>query len=94
LASLIGSSKLIVLVNKLDAHGWSEDIFNQTVESTAADLGLGVETQSIPFIPISGLHGDNLIDPSSNCPWYTGWVKQGAGGSETGKTLIDVIDIV
>ena len=33
---------------------------------------IGYNPDKIPFIPISGWHGDNMIESSSNMPWYKG----------------------
>jgi elongation factor 1-alpha len=45
-------------------------------------------------VPISGFNGDNMIEPSSNCPWYKGWEKETKGGKSTGKTLLEAIDAI
>lgn len=33
---------------------------------------IGYDAEEIPFIPISGLQGDNIIEHSNNLPWYKG----------------------
>merc|ERR1719506_3075254 len=33
---------------------------------------VGYKPKKIPFIPISGFHGDNMIEDSSNMGWYKG----------------------
>jgi elongation factor 1-alpha len=33
---------------------------------------VGYNPEKIPFIPISGWHGDNMIEASTNMPWYKG----------------------
>ncbi|KAF5852146.1 hypothetical protein GGP41_000879 [Bipolaris sorokiniana] len=47
----------------------------------------------VPFVPISGFNGDNMIEASSNCPWYKGWEKETKSKS-TGKTLLEAIDAI
>ncbi|MFX0185146.1 MAG: GTP-binding protein, partial [Candidatus Hodarchaeota archaeon] len=77
LASVLGINQLIVAINKLDLVEFREDRFNQAVKFIK---GLLKEIQSpwvkklelIPFIPISGLLGDNLIQHSENLKWYSG----------------------
>merc|ERR1712167_376918 len=32
----------------------------------------GYDPEKIPFIPISGFHGDNMIEVSTNMDWYKG----------------------
>lgn len=46
--------------------------------------------EKAPCIPVSGLNGDNLINPSVNCPWYKGWPMGGC----TVKTLLETIDAI
>jgi len=33
---------------------------------------VGYNPEKIPFIPISGWVGDNMIERSANMPWYKG----------------------
>ena len=44
------------------------------------------------FVPISGWHGDNMIDASTNMPWYNGWKIERKEGNCSGKTLVEAID--
>ncbi len=43
---------------------------------------------SVPVVPISAQHGDNVVEKSSNSPWYKGWKKAG----QSGITLLEAID--
>lgn len=43
---------------------------------------VGYNPDKIPFIPISGWNGDNMIEKSTNMPWYKG------------PTLIEALDNV
>ncbi|HSD78807.1 MAG TPA: adenylyl-sulfate kinase, partial [Solirubrobacteraceae bacterium] len=57
--------------NKMDLVDWSEDVFELIVEdfsSFAAKLDIG----DLTFIPMSALHGDNVVEHSPNTPWYEG----------------------
>merc|ERR1711981_1317960 len=47
----------------------------------------------VPFVPISGFNGDNMIEVSTNCPWYKGWEKE-TKAKATGKTLLEAIDAI
>jgi elongation factor 1-alpha len=77
IASVLGIKDVIVAVNKMDAVDYAEDRFKEAKVKLIAFLE---EIQSpwvkkmdeIPFIPISGLQGDNLISASDNLPWYKG----------------------
>ncbi|THW47366.1 translation elongation factor 1-alpha [Aureobasidium pullulans] len=54
---------------------------------------VGYNPKHVPFVPISGFNGDNMIEVSSNCPWYKGWEKETKTKS-TGKTLLEAIDAI
>ena len=77
IASVLGIKDVIVLVNKMDSAKYSEDRFK---ESKSILLDFLNEIQSpwiknldnIPFIPISGLEGDNLVTRSNKMNWYKG----------------------
>jgi elongation factor 1-alpha len=56
----------------------------------AKKVGFAVET--VPFIPISGWEGDNLITPSSKMPWFSSWKVKRRSGGASGRTLLDAID--
>lgn len=71
LVSLVGISTVVVAINKMDLVDYSEQRFVeicQQYNSFAVELGF----QQIIFIPLSALHGDNVIDKSSMTPWYHG----------------------
>jgi len=58
-------------VNKMDLVGYSEEVFAQVREQyTALAAKLGIASMEI--VPVSALAGDNVVDASTNMPWYTG----------------------
>jgi elongation factor 1-alpha len=66
---------MIVAVNKMDSDSvmWSEERFKEIVEAITQFLKrIGWKTEVIPFIPLSGWTGDNMLEPSPNMPWYKG----------------------
>jgi sulfate adenylyltransferase subunit 1 len=71
IAALLRIQHLVVAVNKMDLVGWSEDRFNEIVRQYK-DFASRLEIPDIRFIPISALHGDNVVDGSANMPWYRG----------------------
>ena len=71
LASLLGIPHLVVCVNKMDLVDWSEARFEE-ICAEFANFAAKLETVDITFMPICALHGDNVVDPSANMPWYTG----------------------
>ena len=71
LVSLIGIRKVVLAINKMDLVGYSEAIFNKIVDDyTAFARQIGIE--EFVAIPVSGLRGDNIKDPSEHTDWYHG----------------------
>jgi len=71
IASLLGIRHLIACVNKMDLVDWEEDRFREIEAGFAAMAGrLGVEDARA--IPLSALEGDNVVDASTNAPWFDG----------------------
>ncbi|KAK3303544.1 uncharacterized protein B0T15DRAFT_540514 [Chaetomium strumarium] len=71
----MGVSRIIVAVNKLDTVAWSEERFNEIKDQVSGFLtATGFQQKNIAFVPVSGLHGDNLVRRSSDpaASWYTG----------------------
>ncbi len=71
IASLLRIPHLVVCVNKMDLVDWDEGAFDRIVADFAA-FADGLEIEHITFIPISALLGDNVVERSSNMPWYGG----------------------
>jgi len=95
LAYTLGVKQLIVAINKMDTTKWSEDRYKEIVKETSNFIKkVGFNPKSVAFVPISGFNGDNMIDGSSNCPWYKGWEKETKAGKTSGKTLLDAIDAI
>merc|ERR1712014_136022 len=56
---------------------------------------IGYNPKTVAFVPISGWHGDNMIEASTNMPWYKGWAKETKqGGKQSGKTLFEALDSI
>ncbi|AEO64033.1 uncharacterized protein THITE_2109737 [Thermothielavioides terrestris NRRL 8126] len=71
----MGVSRVIVAVNKLDTVSWSEERFNEIKDQVSGFLSAtGFQQKNVSFVPVSGLHGDNLVRRSSDAAasWYTG----------------------
>jgi elongation factor 1-alpha len=95
LANTLGVKQMIIAVNKMDTNKWSEARFNEiTKELSSFIKKVGYNPKAVPFIPISGWHGDNMIEPSTNMPWFKGWTKETKAGEVTGKTLLNAIDAI
>jgi elongation factor 1-alpha len=75
LAYTLGVKQMIVLVNKMDdkSVNWSEARFNEIKNEVSNFLKkIGYKPEEIPFVPISGWLGDNMLEKSTNLPWYKG----------------------
>jgi bifunctional enzyme CysN/CysC len=71
LTTLLQVPHLVLAVNKMDLVNYDQAVFDKiAAEFTAfaAKLDIG----DLTFIPISALHGDNVVQRSSNMPWYDG----------------------
>jgi elongation factor 1-alpha len=75
LAYTLGVKQMIVCVNKMDDKSvkYSQSRFNEIKAEISGFLKkTGYRPKKIPFIPISGWVGDNMIERSENMPWYKG----------------------
>jgi bifunctional enzyme CysN/CysC len=71
LTTLLRVPHLVLAVNKMDLVGYESAAFDQIVEEFTA-FGSKLEIGDLTFIPISALHGDNVVERSLNMPWYNG----------------------
>jgi len=83
LAYTLGVKQMLVLVNKMDDKtvNWAEARYNEIKNEVSNFLKkIGYAPEKIPFVPISGWLGDNMLEKSTNLPWYKG------------PTLIEALD--
>merc|ERR1719339_281834 len=55
---------------------------------------VGYNPVAVPFVPISGWHGDNMLQTSSNMSWYKGWNVERKEGKANGMTLLEALDSI
>lgn len=72
IANLLRIQHVIVAINKMDLVEYSESIYEEIVESFKSFSSRLDNFIDVTFIPISALHGDNVVDRSNNMPWYPG----------------------
>jgi elongation factor 1-alpha len=73
LAFTLGVKQMIVIVNKMDGVNWSEKRFEEIKKEVGGYLKkVGYNPKNVPFVPISGWLGDNMIEASPNLPWWKG----------------------
>jgi len=96
LAFTLGVKQLILGINKMDSTEppYSEARFNEIKkEVTSYIKKIGYNPDTVPFVPISGWHGDNMIEGSTKMSWFKEWkVKKGKDKEATGKTLLEALD--
>ena len=71
LASLLGVRHMVLLVNKMDLVGWDEQVF-QSIADEFSEFASRLRIHDLAFIPVSALQGDNVVDRSTNMPWFEG----------------------
>jgi bifunctional enzyme CysN/CysC len=71
LASLLRVPHLVVAINKMDLVDWSEDTF-EAIRDEFTAFATKLNVPDLTVIPISALHGDNVVTRSAHSPWYAG----------------------
>ncbi|XP_058393110.1 elongation factor 1-alpha 1-like [Diceros bicornis minor] len=76
LAYTLGVKQLIVGVNKTDSTEppYSQKRYEEIIKEVSAYIKkIGFNPNTAAFVPISDWHGDNMLEPSANMPWFKGW---------------------
>jgi len=97
LAYTLGVKQMIIAVNKIDntEPPYSEARFGEISKEISAYVKkVGYNPKEVAIVPISGWHGDNMIEASTNMAWYKGWSIEPKSGKKTGKTLLEAIDAI
>ena len=71
LLSLLGLKNVVLAINKMDLVDYSEEIYNRILDDYskfANEIGI----KKFTTIPVSALHGDNIVEPSTKMKWYRG----------------------
>jgi elongation factor 1-alpha len=81
LMKVMGVNQLVVAVNKIDTANYDQKRYEEvTSEAKKLLTSIGFKADEIPFVPVSGLKGDNVFKKSENTPWYKG------------QTLVEALD--
>jgi len=97
LAYTLGVKQLIIGVNKMDSTSpaYSEARFNEIQKEVSSYIKkIGYNPKTVAFVPISGWHGDNMIEESTNMPWFKGWAIERKEGNASGKTMMNALDAI
>jgi bifunctional enzyme CysN/CysC len=71
IVSLLGIRHVLVAVNKMDLVDFDEQVYDD-IRSQYQQFAARLDIPDLHFMPISALHGDNLVDASERMPWYDG----------------------
>ncbi|WP_253875302.1 sulfate adenylyltransferase subunit 1 [Actinomadura rupiterrae] len=71
LATLLKVPHLVVAVNKMDLVDYDKAVYERIVDEFTA-FAAKLDITDLTFVPISALHGDNVVERSGNMPWYAG----------------------
>lgn len=71
LASLLQIPHLLVCINKMDLVDYQEEVYEQ-IKNDFSEFSHKLDVNDVRFIPISALKGDNVVEESSQMPWYQG----------------------
>ncbi|GFO46187.1 elongation factor 1-alpha [Plakobranchus ocellatus] len=97
LAYTLGVKQLIVAVNKMDSTEppYSQNRFQEIQKEISAYIKkVGYNPKAVAFVPISGWHGDNMLEESGNMSWFKGWAIERKEGNASGKTLFEALDSI
>ena len=73
LLKVMGVGQIIVAINKMDNANYDQKRFEEIVTEVKKLLSMvGFKVDEIPFVPVSGLQGDNVFKKSDKMPWYKG----------------------
>ncbi|MFV0525228.1 MAG: sulfate adenylyltransferase subunit 1 [Acidimicrobiales bacterium] len=71
IANLLRIPHLVLAVNKMDLVDYSQERFLE-IKREYTEFASRLEFTDLTFIPISALHGDNVVDRSVHMDWYRG----------------------
>ncbi len=81
IAALLGTPHVVLAINKMDLVGWDEATFD-AIALDFAEVADRLGIREFTAIPMCALRGDNVVDESTNMPWYEG------------RTLLDHLETV
>ena len=71
IASLLGIPHLVLCINKMDLVDYDAEVF-EALKAEFRNFAMKLDVHDLTFIPISALHGDNVVHRSANMGWYEG----------------------
>ena len=71
IASLLQIPHVVICVNKMDLVNYDENVY-EDIKKQFAKFSAKLDLPDVRFVPISALKGDNVVNESTNMPWYQG----------------------
>ena len=71
LVSLLGIRHIVLAINKMDLVDYSQEVFTK-LEADYREFAKQIGLEDVLCMPISGVHGDNIVELSAKTPWYQG----------------------
>lgn len=71
ISTLLNIPHILVAINKMDLVDFQEERFSEICQDFR-EFASRLEVKDLAFIPLSALHGDNVVDKSNKMPWYQG----------------------
>ncbi|GAC1317233.1 MAG: hypothetical protein NVSMB2_10750 [Chloroflexota bacterium] len=71
IASLLRVPHLVICINKMDLVDHSESVY-ENLRAEFLPFLARLDLSDVTFIPVSALHGDNVVHRSTHMPWYDG----------------------
>ena len=71
IASLLQIPHIFVCINKMDLVDYSQEAYDKVVKEYT-DFAAKLNVKDVRFVPMSALHGDNVVSRGENMPWYEG----------------------
>jgi bifunctional enzyme CysN/CysC len=71
LATMLQVPHLALCVNKMDLVDFSQEVYDRIVDEFE-DFATRLNVRDLRVIPVSALHGDNMVSHSPRMPWYDG----------------------
>lgn len=71
IATLLRVPHLVVCVNKIDLVDFDQQVY-EDIRTQFAKFATKLDIGDLTFIPVSALHGDNIVERSTAMPWHGG----------------------
>ena len=71
LVSLLGIRRVVLAINKIDLIDYSKEIIDR-IEGDYRDFAARIGIEDVTCIPMSAVHGDNIVQRADSTPWYDG----------------------